>query len=163
MNQTMTVEPPEQPVERCAEGEDQSRIVLAPGVTAARSAIRFSFARSSGPGGQNVNKVNTKAELRLDLRELTGLDAAAMERLRTLAGSRLTKDDELIITADDSRSQRANRETCMERLRELIRRAAVRPKPRKKKRLSRAQKEKRLQGKRERSEKKSRRQWRPGD
>lgn len=138
-------------------------IELGPGVAVPKGALQYSFARSSGPGGQNVNKVNTKAELRVFVTALMGLDEAGQDRLRRLAGSRLTKEDEILITADDSRSQVTNRRMCLERLRELVTAAAKKPRRRRKKRISRAQKEKRLQGKREKSEKKSRRQWKPGD
>lgn len=138
-------------------------IELGPGVAVPKGALQYSFARSSGPGGQNVNKVNTKAELRVFVTALMGLDEAGQERLRKLAGSRLTKEDEILITADDSRSQATNRRTCLERLRVLVTEAAKKPRRRRKKRISRAQKEKRLQSKREKSEKKSRRQWKPGE
>lgn len=156
----MTVEENDNPTSSSAPA---GLVALAPGVSAPKAALHYSFARSGGPGGQNVNKVNTKAELRLYVTALIGLDEAGLDRLRRLAGSRLTKEDEILITADDTRSQVTNRRACLERLRALVAEAAKKPRRRRKKRISRAQKEKRLQSKRERSEKKSRRQWKPGE
>lgn len=133
-------------------------ISLAPGVTVAPADIQVTFACSSGPGGQAVNKLNTKAELRVRLDAIAGLNDAAIARLRRLAGQRLTQEDEILIHADTNRSQRRNRDEAMERLRELVLRAATPPKRRKKTRPSRSAVERRLQAKRERSEKKQRRQ-----
>jgi ribosome-associated protein len=129
-------------------------ITLAPGVTVHPSALNYTFSRSSGPGGQSVNKLNTRAQLRVALADLEGLNEAALRRLRRLAGTRLTVEDELLIAAEDSRSQRRNREACFERLKELVLRAAVPPKVRRKRGISRAQKAKRLEAKRRQSEKK---------
>lgn len=131
------------------------------GAWAAMASIQFSFSRSSGPGGQAVNKVNTRAELRIALDDLQGLNDADRSRLRTKAGQRLTNDGEIVITADTHRSQRDNRNECIDRLVELVNAALKRPKPRKRTRPSRAQKEARLRAKREHSEKKKRR--RPPD
>lgn len=132
-------------------------IQLAPGAWIMPDRLRLSYARSSGPGGQSVNKVNTKAELRVSVMDIQGLHDTAAARLRRLAGSRLTQDDELVIQADTSRSQRQNRMECEDRLRELLLRALTPPKPRKKTKPSKAAKERRLKAKREQSEKKSRR------
>lgn len=129
---------------------------LAAGVSVPESAIEFTFAASSGPGGQNVNKRATKARLRVKLADL-GLRPAAERRLRTLAGSLLTAEGEIVIAADTSRSQRANREECLERLRELVARALVAPKPRKKTKPTRGSVERRLDEKRQRSQRKGRR------
>jgi ribosome-associated protein len=134
-----------------------SGVELAPGVTAPPSAIRWQFARSSGPGGQNVNKVNTKAELWLIVSAITGLSKRAMGRLRSLAGRRLTVADEIHIAADTERTQEANRAAALQRLRELLVEAMHEPKPRRKTRPSRAAKQRRLQAKKHRSEIKSRR------
>ena len=130
---------------------------LAPGVVAAPGALRFTFSRGSGPGGQKVNKVNTRAELRVQVTELIGLDYDAANRLRQFAGRRLTREDEIVIHASETRSQRDNREACLERLRELVAKAIVRPKTRRKTKPSRGAKERRLQSKRQESEKKARR------
>jgi ribosome-associated protein len=123
------------------------------------SALRLQYARSSGPGGQNVNKVNTKAELWLRLDELGMLNEAARQRLRRLAGKRrVTRDEELHLTSDTQRTQEGNREALMQRLRELLIAAMVEPKTRRKTRPSRAAKQRRLESKRRRGEVKARRQ-----
>src|SRR5260221_10481962 len=85
-------------------------VELAPGVFAPESAIRFQYARSSGPGGQNVNKVNTKAEVWVAVVALTGLTDAARARLQQFAGRRLTAAGEIHIAADTERSQESNRQ-----------------------------------------------------
>lgn len=126
---------------------------LAPGVRVHPSTVRFAYARSSGPGGQAVNKLSTKAELRIRLADLPLTDRA-LARLRTLAGSRLTLNDELILTSESHRSQRRNRDETLDRLRDLLLRATAEPKRRKKTRPSRGAIERRLKAKKERGEKK---------
>jgi len=138
-------------------------VQLAPGVWVAKSNLVWSFSRSSGPGGQNVNKVNTKAELRMAVSAPDGLDDRARERLRNLAGGRMTQEDEIVIQCDEGRSQRGNRRIALERLCELVGQAAAVPKRRRKTRPSRGAIERRLERKRERAEKKERRAWRPGE
>src|SRR5438067_11987990 len=88
---------------------EEAGVELAPGVRVPASALRFQFARSSGPGGQNVNKVNTKAELWVPLASLSTFGERALGRLRTLAGKRLTSAGEIHIASDTERSQEANR------------------------------------------------------
>jgi ribosome-associated protein len=105
------------------------------------------FIRASGPGGQNVNKVASAAQLRFDLRGSPSLPEAVKARLATLAGSRLTEEGVIVITARRFRSQERNREDARERLVALIRRAAAPPKPRRRTRPSAAQREERLAGK----------------
>ena len=134
-----------------------SGVEVAPGVRVAEGALRFGFARSSGPGGQNVNKVNTKVELWVAVGALAGLHPEAAERLRGLAGRRLTSSDEIHLTAETSRSQEGNRAAVMEKLRELIVAAKHRPRPRRKTKPSRAAKERRLTEKKRRGEIKARR------
>jgi ribosome-associated protein len=124
---------------------------LAPGVTAPAAALRWQFARSSGPGGQNVNKVNSKAELWLAVGAIVGMTQRAIARLRTLAGKRLTGADEIHIAADTERTQEANRSAALERLRELLVKAMYEPKPRRKTKPSRASKQRRLDSKKRRS------------
>ena len=125
--------------------------------------MRFQFARSGGPGGQNVNKLNTKAELWVPLGALRGLSHRALDRLRALAGRRLTTADELHITAETERSQEANRAAVLDRLRELIVRAKHEPKPRKKTKPSYGAKQRRLASKKRRGEIKATRRARPTD
>ena len=134
-----------------------ARIELAPGVRAAEHAIRLQFARGGGPGGQNVNKLNTKTELWIELTQIVGLSARALDRLRRLAGARLTDRDEIHLSSDAARTQQANRKLVFQRLRELILAAQVQPKPRKPTKPSRASKRRRLESKRKRSELKARR------
>jgi ribosome-associated protein len=142
------------------EAEPQSPgegLEMAPGVFAPSSAMRWNFARSSGPGGQNVNKVNTKAELWIAVQSIVGMSGRAIGRLRTLAGRRLTIADEIHIAADTERTQESNRAAALQRLRELLIEAMHEPKPRRKTRPSRAARQRRLDSKRRRSEIKSRR------
>ena len=105
-----------------------------------------SFIAAAGPGGQNVNKVATAVQLRLDVYALR-LDPEVFRRLRTLAGSRMTAGGELIFTARRFRTQEANRADARARLSELIEKAADLPQKRAKSRLNRVGKEKRLAGK----------------
>src|SRR6476646_7907514 len=105
-------------------------VVLAPGVRVPEAALRFSFSRSGGPGGQNVNKVNSKAELWVRLDAIVGLHPEAMERLKNLAGRKITDAGELHIIAETTRSQQQNREEALLRLRQFVLHAQVRPKKR---------------------------------
>jgi ribosome-associated protein len=132
-------------------------IELAPAVTIPRDALRLQFARSGGPGGQNVNKVNTKAELWVLVGAIRGLRETALARLRTLAGSRLTKGDEIHIVSESERSQEGNRQEVMDRLRELIVQAKVEPKRRRKTKPSAGAKRRRLDSKKRRGEIKAQR------
>ncbi len=146
-----------------AESPEPNRVELAPGVTVAEAALRFAFTRSRGPGGQAVNKLSTRAELRVDVTAIEGLDYDGRRRLRRLAGQRLTSEDELLIQSDRYRSQLRNRRECVDRLATLVARAATPPRPRKPTRPSRGAVERRLAGKRRQSDKKQRRRWEPGD
>lgn len=127
-------------------------IEIAPGITLDEREIAESFIRSSGPGGQNVNKVSSAVQLRLDVRHSPSLPAWLKHRVATLAGSKLTTDGVLIIDARRHRTQPANREDALERLRELLAQAAVRPKRRRATRPTAASRQKRLEGKRKRSQ-----------
>ena len=125
-----------------------SRVII-PGAELSATAVR-----ASGPGGQNVNKVSTKVELRFDLRQSSVLDPAAKGRLRSLAAGRLDADGRLVVVSQLTRSRERNLEDAREKLAELVRRALVPPAPRKKTRPSAARRRERLEGKRRHSEKK---------
>ena len=112
-------------------------------------ALSESFIASSGPGGQNVNKVATAVQLRCDVFKL-GLPPYAFRQLKELAGSRMTGEGEIVITARTHRSQDANRQEARERLAELIARAHVRQAKRVKTKVSRAAKAKRVDAKKQR-------------
>ena len=129
-------------------------LAIAPGVMIPEGALDFSAARSGGPGGQHVNKVATKIELRVPLDRIEGLRSDARERLERLAGYRLTQDGVLIITADETRHQFANKELAVEKLVAMVKQALVPPKPRKATRATKASKERRLAGKKLESKKK---------
>ncbi|MHC4826272.1 MAG: alternative ribosome rescue aminoacyl-tRNA hydrolase ArfB, partial [Planctomycetota bacterium] len=109
---------------------------------------------SGGPGGQVVNKLSTKAGLRVAVESIVGLSPQAAARLRALAGQRLTKGDELILVASTSRSQLDNKRACLERFRALVAEAIDVPKPRKATKPSRASVKRRLADKRRASDKK---------
>ncbi len=121
---------------------------------------RKAFIRASGPGGQNVNKVASAVQLRLDLAAVAGLPADARQRLDHLAGRRLTQDGVLVITARRFRTQERNRQDALDRLVALLRRAALPPNPRRPTRPSAAAKRRRLAAKAHRAALKQQR--RPG-
>lgn len=107
----------------------------------------LSFVRGSGPGGQNVNKVASAVQLRFDLAGTSALADPVKERLRALAGRRLTDDGAILIIARNHRTQEQNRREAAERLADLIRRSLTPPKPRKATKPTRASRERRLQSK----------------
>ena len=116
------------------------------------SELEESFVRSSGPGGQNGNKVSSAVQLRFDARRSKGLPNDVAVRLMKLAGSRLTKDGVIVLIAQEHRDQSRNRVEARERLFDLIRQAAVKPVVRRATKVPRAQKKKRVEGKKHRGQ-----------
>lgn len=122
--------------------------------------FRFTYVRSSGPGGQNVNKVNSKAVLRWAVTESPSLPEDVRSRLLTRIASQLTNEGELILSSDRYRDQPRNREDCLEKVRTLLRAVATPPKKRRPTKPSRASKERRLKSKQTQSQKKQQRRYR---
>ncbi|MGH7859680.1 MAG: alternative ribosome rescue aminoacyl-tRNA hydrolase ArfB [Candidatus Binatia bacterium] len=118
------------------------------------SEIDFRYVRSSGPGGQNVNKVSSKAVLRWAVATSPSLPDDVRRRFLGRFGSRVTGDGELVITSDRHRARDRNREDCLERLRGMLAEVATPPRRRRRTRPGRAAVERRLEEKRARSEKK---------
>ncbi|MEM9915737.1 MAG: alternative ribosome rescue aminoacyl-tRNA hydrolase ArfB [Planctomycetota bacterium] len=138
---------------------DDPKTPLAPGVWLDPSALTFTFSRSGGPGGQNVNKVNTHATLTVPMSALEqAMPDWAVARLRDMAGRYLAdQPPRLVIHASDSRSQRANRRSCVLKLRALIVSAMDRPRIRRPTRPSAGAKQRRLDAKKHRSQLKAQR------
>jgi len=130
-------------------------------IALAESEIAFEFIRSSGPGGQNVNKVATAVRLTFDIRRSTSLPSDVQERLLRLAGKRAGADGVLAIVARRHRTQEANRRDAVERLVELVGRAAERPRQRRETRPTAASKRRRLEAKKRRAKMKAGRRATP--
>jgi ribosome-associated protein len=126
------------------------------------SELSETFVRASGPGGQNVNKLSTAVQLRFDVRHSPSLPNDVAVRLMRIAGSRMTKDGVLVITAQQHRTQERNRADARERLFAMIREAAVAPVPRRPTKPTRASKQRRIESKKRRAAVKHLRRSRPG-
>jgi len=125
------------------------------------SAARADFSRSGGPGGQNVNKVNTRVTLRIDLNSIKGLNEAETARLRETLATRITGEGEIVIHASEERSQRTNLERAYARMEALVVNAARLPRLRRPTKPGRAAREERLRSKRLRGHKKAARRCTP--
>ena len=125
------------------------------------SEIEESFVRSSGPGGQNVNKLSTAVQLRFDVRHSPSLPNDVAIRLMALGGRRITKDGVLVLIAQSHRTQERNRADALERLVALIKEAAVKPTPRRATKPTKASKQRRIEGKKRRSGLKDMRRSKP--
>lgn len=126
-------------------------IQITPSLQIDERELQIDFVRASGPGGQNVNKVATAAQLRFDV-NASSLPAEAKARLLHLAGNRITTEGVLLIEARRFRTQEQNREDAMERFVELVRKSLVKPRARKKTKPTQASKEQRLKEKKKRGE-----------
>ena len=136
-------------------------IPVTPWLSIDEAELSESFIRASGPGGQNVNKVETAVQLRFDVRNSPSLPDYVKEKLERLAGKRMTNEGVLIITAQRFRTQERNREDAVARLVELVRQATERPKPRRPTRPTLASKKRRLESKGRRAEIKKGRSGKP--
>lgn len=124
--------------------------------------LHATFVRSSGPGGQNVNKVNTKAVLRWHVASAAGLPGDVRRRLVERYANRMNNRGEIVVSSDQSRHQARNLHACREKLRGMVAAAWRPPKPRIKTRPTRASVERRLEQKRQKGRRKSSRRYRPG-
>jgi len=138
-------------------------IRISRGIVVPAAAIEWRAVRSSGPGGQNVNKVASKVELRVDLLAVNGLSAPARARLQALAAARLDADGRLLVTSQRTRDQHRNLEDAREKVRKLVERAMREPRPRRLTQPSRAATERRLRQKRVRATVKQARRTQPDD
>ena len=136
-------------------------IRITPGIAIDEHEIEESFVRASGPGGQNVNKLATAVQLRFNVRGSPSLPDDVRERLERLAGSRLTRDGYLVIIAQRHRMQGRNREDALDRLIDLIRRAAVAPRVRRPTRPTKASRQRRVEAKKHRAGLKQMRRVKP--
>jgi ribosome-associated protein len=127
-------------------------LYITPQIVIEESELEERFVRASGPGGQNVNKVATAVQLRFDAEHSPALHEEIRARLRALAGGRMTDEGVIVIDARRHRTQAQNREDARERLADLLRQAAARPRRRRKTSPTRASKEQRISMKKRRAE-----------
>jgi ribosome-associated protein len=132
-------------------------------VTIPASEISLAYARSGGPGGQHVNRTETKVLLRWNVQASAALDDAERALLLSRLASRLTKEGDLLVASERHRDRARNVEDALERFRALLRRALARPRPRKPTKPTRASRERRLEAKRRRGETKRGRREPPGE
>jgi ribosome-associated protein len=130
-------------------------IMVRPGVVVPADALSFQAVRASGPGGQNVNKVTSKVELRVDLQRIEGLDGGARARLAAACAGSLDSEGHLLVTSQLTRDQRRNLDDARDKVRAIVVRALVRPRTRRATRPTRASNERRLQDKRQRAKAKA--------
>ena len=121
-------------------------------VVVPEAALETKAVRASGPGGQNVNKLATKIQMRVDLDRVLGFEGDDLARVRAFLKSRLDADGRLLVMSQETRDQARNREDCAAKVVELIRAALFRPKMRRRTKPTRASKERRIEGKRHHSE-----------
>jgi ribosome-associated protein len=140
-----------------------SDIVINERITIPAAELQIGFARSSGPGGQNVNKVETKVEVRWNPGDSGVLSEADRAWLLDKLSTKLTRLGELIVTSERTRDQSRNKQDALDKLGQLVREALVRPKPRKKTRPSKGARERRLAEKKRLSERKKQRRVPPDD
>ncbi len=131
-------------------------IVINDQLTIPRNECEISFAKSGGPGGQNVNKLNTKVYLRWHLAD-SKCDVVLLDRIHQKCHSYITEKGDLLLCSEKFRTQEKNLTDCVEKLQAILKAALVIPKQRKKKKISKASKEKRLQEKKQQSKKKKNR------
>lgn len=134
-------------------------LIVSPRIAISETEFEWTYSRSSGKGGQNVNKVSSKAQLKWGVLETTALTPEMKERFLGRFGNRITKEGELILQSDRFRSQSMNEDDCREKLVEMIRAIEVPPKKRKKTKPSFSQKKKRLETKKKHSDKKNQRRF----
>lgn len=141
---------------------DAGGVEIAPGVRVDDDAVQIRFSRSGGPGGQNVNKLSTRAELRIAVASIAAAlrEAGAIARLRALAGSKITREGVLQLFSQEFRSQEGNRAEVLAKLRDLIVEARKAPRPRKATKPSKSAKRRRVDEKKHRGQIKARRQGR---
>ncbi len=137
-------------------------IEISPTLTIDEREIQESFVRAEGPGGQNVNKVSTAVQLRFDVAHSPSLPQRVKDRLAQIAGSRMTKEGELVIIARRFRTQAQNRDDALEQLKDLLRRAEIRPKIHFKTSVPSGQKRQRREDKTKHGEKKKLRRVKGG-
>ena len=134
------------------EGTLKTMIVITDEISISEEELKFKFVRSSGPGGQNVNKVSTAVQLRFDVVGSSTLPSDIRSRLMTIAGNRVTENGVLVIDAQQYSSQSQNRQAAIDRLVDLIKQAAIPTKVRRKTKLSAGAKQRRVESKRRRGE-----------